>query len=90
MAPCCKSAPFCACMAVMAVLLVVVSIFAAEVGMPMFMASASAELSVMDTAAKFAPMMTLQTFETNVTFLHLANAHDLQTVNPRPKPIFEE
>ena len=56
----------------------------------MFMASASAELSVMDTAAKFAPMMTLQTFETNVTFLHLANAHDLQTVNPRPKPIFEE
>ena len=66
-------------MAVISVLCVVASIFAAEVGMPMFMASAAASASVMDTAAKFAPMAALQTFETNVTFLHLANAHDLQT-----------
>ena len=81
----------CTVMAVLHIVLAILCIVGAEVAMPMMMKGAMQDLAVMDTEAKFAKTLGVEnTLETTVTFLNLTNAYDLQTVTPRPNPIFVE
>ena len=65
-------------------------LFGSELLMPGVIQSTLKDAGTINTQAKFEAALGLERTRTRtVTFFNLTNAHDLQTVNPPPKPIFD-